>query len=230
MGKKRLKIKTNSNEELRNEFESTIKSKYQSLQLVVENDVLFLRGIFPLIDPENGDEIDSYQIEIEFPPDFPMRIPIVRETGGRIPRTIDRHIDEKDGSACLGMREQLHNHITHNASALSFIEGPIYQFFLGQSYYELTDKWIFGEWSHGADGILEYYSKRFKTNDPRMILTFVEYLSKNTVKGHWPCFCTNGKRLRNCHMKFLLLTRSAIPVDVAKKSYHELKSLFNLTK
>ena len=230
MGKKRLRIKTDCYKELRNELESTVKSKYQSLQLIVENDVLFLRGIFPLIDFGSGEEIDSYEIEMEFPRNYPSDIPIVRETGGRIPRKIDRHIDEKTGNACLGIREQLHNNITHNASALSFIEGPIYEFFLGQSYYELTEKWIFGEWSHGAKGILEYYSKILKTNDPKIILTFVEYLSKNTVKGHWPCYCANGKRLRNCHFKFLLLARNVIPSDIAKKSYYELKSLFDLTK
>lgn len=236
MVKKRLKKKTLTNKDIRNEIEQIIKTKYDSFELDSNDDNLHLKGIFPIIDPENGSEIDRYEIEIEFPPGYPINIPILRETGGRIPRIEDRHINEKDGNACLFITEEGYRHLSQDPSVTSFLDGPVYQFLLSQSYYELTGNWLFGEWAHGEAGVYEYYSGLLKTENPNIILTtetiltFVEYLSKNDIKGHWRCYCSSGRKLKKCHLTFMCKIRNMIPPSIAKKSYQYLITYFETGK
>ena len=97
-------------------------------------------------------------------------------------------------------------------------ERPVYQYFLSQSHFELTGKWLFGERGHGILGILEYYSEELGTKDLKFILAFLDYLSMKVVKGHWECFCGSGKRLRHCHFPKLLEMREKTPQLVARDS------------
>ena len=99
---------------------------------------------------------------------------------------------------------------------MEFIEGPVKSFFVGQTGFTQTGKWIFGERAHNEDGITDYYKDIIGTNDIYVVLQFVRYLSKYKVKGHWECYCGSKKRLRNCHFALLLKTREFIkPSDVA---------------
>ncbi|HML96263.1 MAG TPA: SEC-C domain-containing protein [Thermodesulfobacteriota bacterium] len=224
MGKKRLKKKTLTISEICSEIEQIIKIKYRSLKLVSDDDKLRLKGIFPIIDPENGSEIDRYKIEIEFHPDYPVNMPILRETQGRIPRTIDRHIVGDDGRACLFVREEGYRRLSQNPSIISFIEGPVYQFLLSQSYYELTGDWLFGEWAHGPAGVFEFYSEILETEDPKIILTFVKYLSNKEIRNYWRCYCGSGRKLKKCHLTFMYKIRNQIPSFIADDTYKYILS------
>jgi hypothetical protein len=179
---------------------------------------VYIRGVLPIRDLTTGEEIDRYLIEIELPNDYPKGVPVVREKGGRIPRIIDRHIYENDGTCCLFVLDEQWKHYPEGATLVEFINGPVYQYFLSQSYFELTGKWLFGERGHGIVGILEYYSEELGTNDPKFILGFLDYLSLKVVKGHWDCFCGSGKRLRHCLFSKLLEMRGKIPPLIAQSS------------
>ena len=48
-----------------------------------------------------GQVLDRYSVELQLPRNHPAGLPVVRETGGRIPRDIDRHIITADGTACV---------------------------------------------------------------------------------------------------------------------------------
>jgi hypothetical protein len=96
------------------------------------------------------------------------------------------------------------------SSLVDFLDGPVRNFFIGQSLVERGDPWPFGQWGHGIDGIREYYEDLLATSDTDVIRRYMECLSAKKIKGHWPCPCGNGKRLRDCHMDALLDLREKI--------------------
>ena len=48
-------------------------------------------------------------------------------------------------------------------SLLTFLTGPVRSFFLAQSIVEEGEPWPFGQWAHGAKGVLQYYRELIKT-------------------------------------------------------------------
>lgn len=72
------------------------------------------------------------------------------------------------------------------------------------------------------DNIIKLYSEELGTSDPEVISTFFEYLSKGELRGHWPCYCRSGKRLRQCHMGQLLNARTRISTDDARNVLAQL--------
>jgi hypothetical protein len=193
-----------------------IRSAYPNLHVYVENGTVFIRGAFPIT--FENEVLDRYLVEIEFPSDYPESIPIVRETGGRIPRTLHSHMISDAGQCCLFLPDERWEVYPKGSSFLDFLNGPVRNFFLGQSMVRLGQSWPFGERAHGVNGVFEYYEGLLGTADLPTILNYLLYLSKPEIKGHWPCLCGSGKRLRNCHFERLIDLRQKIPQHVATRS------------
>ena len=196
-------------------IKAEVESAYPNLHFYIENGVVFVRGSFPII--HENKILDRYSIEIEFPHDYPKSVPIVREVGGRIPRTADYHMS-KTGEACLFLPDERWQVNPLDATFLDFLNGPVRNFFLGQTLVSLGESWPFGQWAHGVSGIHEYYASLLGTYDLSSIIRYLECLSKPKVKGHWDCPCGSGKRLRNCHFGQLLDLREKISPQVARHS------------
>jgi hypothetical protein len=62
----------------------------------------------------------------------------------------------------------------------------------------------FGELSHGALGILEYYKDLFDLTGIRRVIRIIQILAEDNYHGHNRCPCGSGKHLRSCHGKLLL--------------------------
>ncbi len=181
------------------EVETDIEAMLTGIKSVSgEDDILVIRGSFPIKD-EHGKPIDQFSIEVFVPPDFPKNLPLVREVRGRIPRHVDRHI-YPEGFACLFAPGERFMHFPEGSTLLDFLEGPVRNFFISQSTFELTGEWPFGQRSHDSDGIVESYAEMFGVPPMREnVARFLLLIQRREVKGHWPCPCGNGKRLRDCH-------------------------------
>jgi len=199
------------------ELKRQIESKYATLCVFVEKDVVFIRGGLG-IEAQDGREVDHYSIEIRLPDNYPNKgIPIVKETGGRLPESLDQHLPY--GIACLFLRDERYKCYPQGSTIIDFIEGPVKDFFLWQVDYKLNKgKSSIGERGHGVKGIIEFYSEELKTSDVVVIRDFLNYLSKQEVKGHWDCYCGSKKKMRDCHFDILLHLKSNIPCDVARRS------------
>lgn len=127
-----------------------VEAAYPSLHFHVVNDVVFVRGTFPTVG--EGEVLDRYRIEIELPRDSLKSTPIVREVANRIPQTSDRHMNPADGTACVLLPDERWRVWPIGATLLDFLNGPVRNFFLGQSLVEAGEPWPFGQWSHGVDG------------------------------------------------------------------------------
>lgn len=208
------------NPHLLEEIKNYLKSDYPTIRLVEDDNIIFARGIFPLL--FEGEIIDSYRIEIEFPQDYPKSCPRVREIGGRIPCEPDRHINSKDNDACLFIEEEWLVMVGPNPTFPQFLSGPVRNFFIGQSLVEAGNPWPFGERLHEKEGLFQAYGEWFDTKDEKRIIQYLECLSLNGLKGHWDCPCGSGKRIRNCHFNQLKDLRAKIPSSLAKNALNRL--------
>lgn len=184
--------------ELRSEIERTLAATQPGLRVRVDSTGHLLAvgsyGI-PDADPSHA----RFVIEVRFPEDYPDDLPIIREVGGRIPRTLARHVND-DGSACLMVPEEW---LVQSAdtSFAAFMNGPVKNYFVGQSLVELGQPWPHGERSHGYAGVLEAFSVILGVDDRAGMLRYLAYLQKPNIKGHWACPCGAGEILRRCHLE-----------------------------
>jgi hypothetical protein len=196
-------------------------ARYPTLHLFIDPDgKATVCGTFPVLSTE-GQVLDRYQISIELPADYPKSLPIVREVGGRIPWKAEYHVNP-DGVACVLLPDDRWRCFPEGAPFVQFLDGPVHDFFLGQSLVALGEDWPFGQWSHGADGVFEYYRWLFETDDAATIARYLLVLSKLNFKGHWDCPCGSGQKIRRCCRIKIADLRSKISPVAARKALETL--------
>lgn len=177
-----------------------VEAEYPELHFRITGDMVFVYGTFPV--RFEGQTLDRYSVEVALGRDHPKTLPIVREVGGRIPWIADRHVNT-NGTACVLLPDERWTVWPDESTILDFLNGPLRNFFLGQSLVEQGKPWPFGQWDHGASGIREYYAELLGTDDVQVIRGYLECLAAKKIKGHWSCPCGSGKRLRECHLETL---------------------------
>lgn len=170
---------------------------YPTLRFAVGGKRRIIRGAFNV--EHQGQFLACFQIEILLDATDVLGLPTVREVGGRIPRIEDRHINTADGSACLYLPDDLAARSAAPFDIVSFLDGPVRTYFLGQAGVELGVPFPFGEWGHGVDGQREMLTELVGLSDIATCLRFLELVSQKVVKLHWPCPCGSRRPLRDCH-------------------------------
>jgi len=204
-------------EEIRRQVEET----YPDLKFNERDQSLVLSGYYPLFE---GDRVyDRYLIELVVPPESPLGLPVVREVAGRIPRVPDRHM-ESDGAACIVLPDAFWYEFPRGMSLIDFLNGPMRVFFGCQTLIEsgVKNPWPAGEWAHWADGNIQFYAPLIKSQQPEVVLGYLEILKAEKTRGHWLCPCGSGQRLRKCHLALVEELRSKIPRAVAAKSWERM--------
>ncbi len=196
-------------------------ARYPTLHIEEVDGRILIRGSFSI--SYQGTALDWYLIELSLPDDYPMSPSVVREVGGRIPRELDRHVNS-DGSLCLAVSEDMWIKWNGKFDVANFLEGPIRNFLIGNSLVELGHKWPYGERAHGSAGVCEFYREAVGIGKPEQVLQLLGYLSKERVKGHWPCPCGSGRNVRNCHRETILQLHAQIPPRVIKDSMTVVRS------
>jgi hypothetical protein len=199
-----------------------VEAHFPELRFVAENDLVYVRGSFAVMFEEQV--LDRYAVELQLARNHPTGLPVVRETGGRIPRHIDRHILAADGTACVLLPDERWRLWPVGSLLLKYVTGPLHSFFLAQTMVEEGHPWPFGQWAHGARGVFQFYRELLKTSDLRVMTTYLDYLAAKKVKGHWPCACRNGKKLRECHFDQINDLREKISRKDAQNSLAILKA------
>lgn len=143
---------------------------------------------------------DNFLIELKIPTDYPEQLPMVKETGGRIPQSFHHH---DSGTLCLGVPSQVKMKFQENPTLLRFIDEAIIPYLYSFSYQDRYNKLPFDEFSHGGKGIIEYYSQLLKLESQIEILGFLRILVDDDYRGHQFCLCGSGERVRDCHGKQL---------------------------
>jgi SEC-C motif-containing protein len=140
---------------------------------------------------------DRYQIELRIPPNFSRKVPLVFETGGRIPRSYHQL---QDGSLCLGSETRLRLLLTEGLSLVGFVERCVVPYLYRYSYLKTYGEAPFGDLAHGADGIREDLRLLFGVDRDSAVLPFVCLVAMRKRQANKrACPCGSGRRLGRCH-------------------------------
>jgi len=111
---------------------------------------------------------DCYHVSINITP-FPNSFPIVKELGGRIPFDIDRH-KYSNATCCLTTKAKEQVLLKTKIKSLDdFIQSIVIPFFQNNSFFEINKKYIYGDYSHGALGVLESYLEIANISDINLL-------------------------------------------------------------
>lgn len=173
-----------------------------------ENGGIRLSGLFRFTASLPGDTTaieDEFEIAIEVPHVFPRDIPIVFETGRRIPRSPEFHINS-DGSLCLGSPVRLLAIAADYPTLLSFVERTLVPFLFAISKsLSIGRSFPFGELSHGTPGALADYQDMFGLKSAHQVKLAIRALSlRKRIANKYPCPCGCGVRLGRCGLRLKL--------------------------
>jgi hypothetical protein len=155
---------------------------------------------FSARNPEVGEIEDAFDLEIDVPRNFPRDLPTVTETGKKIPRTPDYHVNQHDGSLCLGSPLRLLLLVSEKPSLIGFAETCLVPY-LFAVWHKLRHggSLPFGELAHGLPGILVDYMDLFKLEKPEEAFRALQLLGqkkRRANKDQCPCGCK--RRLGKC--------------------------------
>ena len=200
-------------------MERAIQEKHPDLRLLTDGGRPIIRGSLQIAN--DGVVIDRFSIEMTFP-DGISKLPRIEEIGGRIPKHPDRHVCD-EGAICTDVPELIL--LRGRSSLLSYLEGPVRNYFLGQLLVEQGKPWPFGEWDHGKPGLLQAYGEILGVTDEQEIRRYLDCLEHKKVKGHWNCPCGSGKRIRDCHLSVIRRLQESVPPSIARQALARLKVL-----
>jgi len=196
-----------------NKIDFYIEHTYPDLTVTCEKDKIYIRGAFPIV--HEGKVLTRYQVEIEWS-DSDTEAPVLRETGGRVPWTDNRHVDNATGQACSIVQEEWLLRPQSERSVLHYLDGPVRDFFIAQSVVEQDDPWPWEDRKHGVSGLLQAYGEMTGLQDEAAIRLCLSHLCRETVTGRLQCPHCGAKRIRDCHVERLRELHAKIPPHIAK--------------
>lgn len=186
-----------------------------------------IEGTVTLI-TDDGFPLQNFELQILIPKGFPFTFPLVTETGGFIPRSPERHIFPTNNNLCLGVLEEIFIKCKQGITLIWFMENVLLPRLAEEYLVDKGGKYQ-REYSHGVEGVWEFYQGLFKSSDRRLILSLIEMslglrtILKNTAR----CPCGGGKKFTKCHRRsvFELDSYSQQGRDFWIASYQTLKNL-----
>lgn len=161
-----------------------------------------LQGQFAFVGThERGGTIeDTFALRIHVPASFPRALPIVNETGGRIPKTGEFHINETDHALCLGSPLGLLQALSKKPTLGGFAENCLVPYLYAISYkLRHGGPLLFGELEHGTPGMLADYMRIFALTSPYQVREALQLLAlKKRRANKKPCPCGCGRRTGIC--------------------------------
>lgn len=169
---------------------------------------------------------DSYSIEVSFLDDYPNSLPLVKEIGGDIPCCDWRHINP-DKTCCLCIPQLEKKYFPIGANIKVFLDNLVVPFFANQAYFDLTGKWLNGEYNHGGQGIYDFYVELFNTLDINKIVNLIELSINNDININKKCPCGSCKSLKKCHLSEINKLKTSANKKQLTEDLKEFKKFIN---
>lgn len=210
----------NDVEKIKKDIKDNLGNIFPNCKISINGKRIVISGVLILLVEDKI--IDRYLIEIEMPDMKKIYYPVVKEIGNKIPRIADRHINI-GGTTCLFYPDNYKKYYNQKTKLSEFIKGPVFTYFIAQTYFEITGIWIFGELNHNEIGAYEFYSQKFKIKDPQTIVIFLNFLLKKfSIKKNQFCACGNLKKFKNCHYRKLVKIKREVPLVMIENSVKKI--------
>lgn len=141
---------------------------------------------------------EDFEVEIVYPCVAGDDLPTAKEVGGRIPQEPDFHINP-DGTMCLGTPHAVRQKWNQERSLQGFVNLLVVPFLYFFSFQQKHGRKPFGDLAHGGEGVLAYYRDLFGVSADLPVLEFLKIIIEDHYRGHIPCACGSGSKLRACH-------------------------------
>ena len=155
---------------------------------------------------KEGEIQDAFTLEIIVPNGFPKALPSVTETGGKIPRIGEFHVNQTDWTLCLGSPLSLLLKLSKKPTLDGFAENCIVPYLFAISRKLKSGGALpFGELAHGQAGILTDYAHLFglkHVDKVKLVLELLGMKKRRANKFQCPCGCR--RRLGRCQFNLRL--------------------------
>ena len=108
-----------------------------------------------------------------------------------------------DGSLCLETSTTIRLRFVDGFDLVAWMDEFVEPYFFSYEYYDRYGSFPFGERPHGLNGVIHTYQELFHTDDLEKACLLLRYVAESTYRGHAPCPCGSGERLRKCHGQYL---------------------------
>ncbi|RZB33297.1 MAG: hypothetical protein SRB2_04065 [Desulfobacteraceae bacterium Eth-SRB2] len=140
-------------------------------------------GTYGISVPDSAHQIE-YRISILMPIKYPKEAPNLLCNDPKLPiGNIDHRHIMKDGSACLGVYADIMMRWSLKSGIVNFLENFVAPFLVWQAYFDAHQKPpLWGDRSHFAEGIIEYYTELLGINRRQSVVEFMRLLARKTVQ------------------------------------------------
>jgi hypothetical protein len=185
-----------------NSFENDIKlvpNVFDKLKIVDHEGEQFLHGQLDIID-DSGKLWDTYTIEIKGSEGYPTMFPKLYETGDSFLKIADWHVYEEDKSCCVDVTPNEIILCKDGLNIVDYIKRFAIPYLANQTFRKREGYYLYGEYSHGIFGRVEYYQSKLKAKNPTELIRMFDLIIKDYNPSR-PAFCPfcNKTKFRECH-------------------------------
>lgn len=210
------------NEKFENDI-ITVPVTFNKLAIVELDGEKILKGELDIVDA-NGKHWDTYQIEIKGSDSYPFSFPKLFETADAFPKIVDWHVYEFDDKSCcvdiLPSEKLLCKNTLH---VTDYIHGHAIPYFANQSFRKREGYYLYGEYSHGVFGKIEYYQSKLKATSPQQLLQMLDFIIRGFhLERTAMCPFCHKVKFRHCHRAVfneLAAIKDVLMFDVLKQLF-----------
>jgi len=138
----------------------------------------------------------EYLIDIVIPLSS-HKLPYVIDTGHVIKSSYPHQYESS--ILCLETDSRIRIHFVNGFNLVEWMDRYVETYFFSYEYWLRFGVFPFGDRTHGVQGILESYMDIFEVNSIHSAYYLMSYIAKSSYRGHLPCPCGSGRRIRDCH-------------------------------
>ena len=138
----------------------------------------------------------DYKISVKIPINSPD-LPTVTNDGKEIHFGYPHIYPNRD--LCLDTDSAIRIRFINGFSLVDWMKEYVEPYFYSYEYFQKYHTYPFGQRSHNYEGVLEYYKELWNVTSKQATRNLMQYVAKKKYKGHNPCPCGSGKKLRYCH-------------------------------
>ena len=193
-----------------------LRTRYPDLGLTEAGVV---EGILELHASYNGLVVaDTFKIRITARPSHPLRLPSLREVGGRTQAIATKYgftdlrvlHHNHDGTACVCVKQEESGKCPPGSDLTVFVENLVVPYLYGLACYDLNQRWPWIERSHGGLGLLEFYADDMSERPLQELVEVVSLIRREpnwkeyqkqirNPSGERACLCGSSKGFEHCH-------------------------------
>lgn len=173
---------------------------FRKLSIIESEGEKILKGELDIIDT-SGVLWDTYHIEIKGSENYPYCFPKLFETANAFPKIVDWHVYEfNDKSCCIDVPPNELIICKDGLNVVDYIQRFVIPYFANQSFRVREGYYLYGEYSHGILGRIEFYQKKLKAKSPAELISMFDLIIKNfnPARTAYCPFCPKIK-FRKCH-------------------------------